>query len=393
MRPLTLTVPKPLLQFGSVHRLLDFTLDNIVGSRVRQTYVLTQYLAESVGDYLRARQEPLRDSLTRVIHQPPVSGKRYRSTGDAVGQNLALASGDADLILILSADHIYRMDYRRLLADHVQRQADVTVGAVPVPRESATEFGVLSVDSTRTILDFAEKPESPEPIPGMDDRALASMGIYVFNRRCLALALADLSDRVPRPDFGKDLIPYLVARGKVSAYLATDGDGNPEYWRDVGTIESYYHANMDMLAGQPAPEPSDSHWILPPAKASREPAYGVRANSIIAASALLGDCSVEQSILSPGASVDDGADVFGSILLPGAHVGRGARVRNAIIDNYGEVSAGDEIGYSRAKDRERFDATESGIVVVAARRREQVRVVSNLSHYRGAARYATSSRN
>ena len=352
--PLTRTSPKPLLPFGGVYRLLDFTLSNVANSRLERAHVLSQYLKDDIGDYLRGYWEHARARPTRFIHQPPARGKRYRSTTDAVVQNIDLVRADSDLILVLSADHVYRMDYRKLLDYHVRHGGGVTVASVPVHLDRAGELGVISADAAGRVVGFAEKPREPQPSVARGDHALASMGIYVFNRGMFLQAVADLRDLTPELDFGKDLVPYLVGDPQVSTYRVANEEGDSFYWRDVGTLETYYESNMELLAGEPPFEMFDSAWPVRSCEypssgyGSLKPNSGPWVGSIVSSSCLLGACSIERSILAPGVTVEDGADVYRSILLSGARVGRGAAVRNAIVDAYGEIRAGDEIGYRSA---------------------------------------------
>lgn len=400
LHPLTATLPKPLLPFAGVHRLLDFTLSNLANSRLCDAYVLTQHLAGDIGKYLSCRWGPSSGSPTRFMHHPSSERKRYTGTADAILQNLQHAR-IGDLILVLSADHVYRMDYRPLLDWHARSGARATVAALPVPLESAREFGILAVDSpggAGRITAFVEKPQGA--LAADSNRMVqASMGVYVFDLWTLWRALSELQQSKSALDFGHDVIPWFVSRGEATACPAGRlGSDQPFYWRDVGTVDAYYKSSMDLISGTLRPEslPEErAHRGVDPATVESgsllpdsEPWNG----SVVASRIPLGKCAIERSIVGPGVTIGDGTDVRSSILLPGARIGHGASVRNAIIDSCGEVSAGDEIGYRPARDRERFLVTGEGIAVVSARRRERVWAASAPRSITGAGRRTATER-
>lgn len=363
LRPLTSHTPKPLLGFGAVHCLLDFTLSNVIHSGLGHAYVLSQYRSAAVGKHLEGYQHEYPD-LT-IVNQPPVSGKRYRGTADAVRQNLAEIR--TDFILVLSADHVYRMDYRPLLEYAAARGFGVTVACIPVPREQARHFGIATTAADGRITDFEEKPaHAPR---GISPMMLASMGVYVFTRTVIEEAVGELSTRYPDLDFGHHLLPFLVGRGTAGAYDVRS-EQQVDYWRDVGTLAAYHHAHMEFLDRQLGFDTLDPCWpvhaIEGTGPSREEP--GARADSVVAASAFVGRCRLEKSVVGAGAVVEDGADVRESVLLPGARVGRGSVVRRAILNADACVAGNDEIGLDRASDNARFEVTKTGVTVVATSR-------------------------
>lgn len=365
--PLTGSTPKPLLMYGGVYRLLDFTLSNVSNSGLPRAHVLTQYRKEDFGAYLRGYWNGTSGQGTVFVHQPPVGGKRYRGTADAVAANLEAVASGAESVLVLSADHVYRMDYRKMIERHRASGTDATVAVFPVPREGAREFGIVMTGSDGQVMDFLEKPSRP-PDPGAGKPLLANMGVYVFDRKALEAAIATLGGSRPALDFGRDILPYLASRGRARAF-SCDCEGGG-YWRDLGTVDAYRASNMDLLGGELYQDLLNGQWPIvgslgaaPEESAVRPDALPWR-GSVVASSVPPGSCTIEESVVGPGVTISEGADVFGSILLPGAHIGPRARVRNAIVDTYASVRAGDEIGYSPSGDCRRFPRTASGVVVV-----------------------------
>jgi len=378
LRPLTLTTPKPMLPFGGVHRLLDFTLSNVRNSGISRAYVLSQYLHEDIGRHLRmywTTAEP--EAPTVVLNQPPTSGKRYRGTADAVAQNLEsapLSSGASDPVLVLSADHVYQMDYRKLLLHHERTGAGVTVAAIPVPLNAASHFGVISADGSGRVLGFDEKPESPAALPGARNIALANMGVYVFNRWILGRALAELRERQPALDFGRHVLPWMAQREMAGVYRVSEAGGGA-YWKDVGTLCAYHESHMELVDGRLGFDTFDARW---PVRSMEDRVVREAGGSLIAASAVVGDARVERSVVGVGVVVEDGADVRDSVLLSGVRVGSGAAIRNAIVAAGGRIEARDSIGFDANRDLERFGVTQTGVVVVPPDRREHVRIVATV---------------
>lgn len=371
--PLTKYRPKPLVPFGGCHRIVDFTLSNCLNSGLQRVYVLTQHESESVSAYLRKGWSRLgHDDREFAFTSPPASGRRYAGTADAVLQNLRLVEQQPrEFVLILSADHIYRMDYRDLLNFHVASRAEATIATVDCPRELSTETGVVDVDDRNRVVGFEEKPQRPKA-SSKDERMIsANMGVYVFNREVLLAAMTSGTRVV---DFANDIIPTLIGSCDVRAYGYQDPiKKTPLYWRDVGTPEAYYASSMDLLGADPPIDPYSRAW--PIHSADRDHLDGQRAlsevgrrreiNSIIPNGVNIDSASVYRSVLFPGVVLEPGADVRHSVLMPGVVIGRGAVVRRAIIDANVVIDAGEDIGYSPERDRQRFHTLTNGVVVVS----------------------------
>ena len=356
LAPLTEALPKPAVSFGGTHRIIDFTLSNCVNSGVRKIFVLTQYQQAPLHSYLR--QNCLPSYEMRCL--PPVSGKRYRGTADAVFQNLSLIQvNTADHVLVASGDHIYTMDYRRFLMHHAASGADVTIAAVRRPVREATAFGVLDVNGRDVVTRFWEKP-SPETLP-LTGEVLVSMGVYAFRRSAL-LYLADRANPT-ETDFGKHIVPRLVASGRASAY---DYDANGRrYWRDVGSLDSYYQANMDLAGRTPQFDPEgNAAWPTRSVNAASAVRVG---DSRISTRACIGMMTtIRGSVIGCGARIETGAVVENSVVLPGARLGRNAHVRNAIVAEGVTIGENMRVGENVNLDRERFLITPGGVVVVNA---------------------------
>ena len=373
LSPLTKYRPKPLVPFGGCHRIVDFTLSNCLNSGLKRVYVLTQHESESVSAYLRKGWSSIGPGHGEfVLTSPPAGGKRYEGTADAVLQNLlVLEQHPCEFVLILSADHIYRMDYRDLLRFHVASRAEATIATVDYPREFSSEVGILDVDDSNRVVGFEEKPHCPRPNSKNEGMISANMGVYVFNREVLSAALTGGGRII---DFANDLIPRLIGSCDVRAYRHEDRIKKmPLYWRDVGTPEAYYASSMDLLASDPPIDPYDSHWPIRSAYRAQldgqstlsEVGRRPEINSIIPNGADIGSASIYRSVLFPGVVLESGADVRHSVLMPGVVIGRGAVVRRAIIDANVVIDAGDDIGYSPERDRQRFHTLANGVVVVS----------------------------
>ncbi|PKM42910.1 MAG: glucose-1-phosphate adenylyltransferase [Gammaproteobacteria bacterium HGW-Gammaproteobacteria-1] len=382
LKPLTADRAKPAVPFGGKYRIIDFVLANCLHSGLRRVLVLTQYKSHSLQKHLRDGwsifNPELGEYITPVPPQMRTGERWYQGTADAIYQNLYLVErSEAEAVLILSADHIYRMDYEAMLTAHKENGADVTVAAMEVPLAEARAFGVMAVDGSDRITGFEEKPEQPQPIPGQPDQALASMGIYVFSSRLLLDELeADHADASSSHDFGKDILPRLIGSKKVMAYRFGGDTGRvtpDRYWRDVGTIDAYYQANMDLLKPVPPLDLYQEDWPIrsyqmqtPPARTvpGTSGTEGIFINSIVAGGVVIAGGSVQHSILFPQAFIDDGAFVEDAILFQGVSVGAGARLRRCIVDKGVEIPPREQIGYDSKRDRERFTVSEQGIVVV-----------------------------
>lgn len=386
LEPLTRDRAKPAVPFGGGYRIIDFTLSNCINSGLRQILILTQYKAASLDRHINLGWRFLCRELGEFIDilppQQRIDEQWYRGTADAVYQNIySIERCQSDYVLILSGDHIYKMDYSELIAEHIARKADITIGCIPVPLSEGREFGVMQVDSDLRVVQFREKPAHPEPMPDDPTRCLASMGIYVFNTGFLFDQLCREATQVGSShDFGKNIIPALIHTKKVIAYpFRGKNTGNSQYWRDVGTIDAYYAANMDLIAVAPELNLYDQSWpirtyqpLYPPPKfvfaetAGPQPRAGVALDSMICSGCILSGGRVERSILGHNVRVNSYANVTDSILLDGVNVGRHARIRKAIIDKFVSIPEGAEIGFDADADRQRgYVVTESGITVIA----------------------------
>lgn len=383
LHPLTEHRTKPAVPFGGNYRIIDFTLTNCLHSGLRRILVLTQYKSHSLQKHLRDGwsifNPELGEFITPVPPQMRVNSDWYAGTADAIYQNLYLLErSDAEQILVLSGDHIYRMDYAEMLKAHKEREADLTVACMEVDLEEATSFGVMSVDAESRITRFVEKPASPEPLSDNPDAALASMGIYVFSKQFLLEALeADSQDTSSSHDFGKDLLPRLLEKHRVFAYRfgGESGRVTPDrYWRDVGSLDSYYQANMALLEPEPPMDLYQEDWSIrgyqgqtPPARTVPGPHgnQGVFINSIVAGGSVIAGGGVHHSILFPRVRVEEDAIVENAILFEGVRIGSGAKISNCIIDKGVEVPAGERIGLDLEQDRARFTVSEGGVVAVS----------------------------
>jgi glucose-1-phosphate adenylyltransferase len=379
--PLTEHRAKPLIPFGGVCRLIDFTLSNCFNSGLRRITILTQYQCESLHSYVRALspQTPIDEDLDEfLLCLCPADGKRYGGTADAVFQNLSLLEKtEPEFVLILSSDHVYRMDYRELLRFHLDRRADMTIAAVEYPRNVASQFGVLETNSEGDAVRFEEKPGNPKGILGRPSKSLVNMGVYVFNTRVLMDALyADAQQTTSYRDFGKNIIPDLIQKQRVSVYNFTkEGTRLGSYWRDVGTAEAYYCASMeslmsslfDLYATAEWPLFSfDKHSRVGRRRTRRRVAVSIQ-NAAVSPDVSLGRGSVViDSLLSAGVQIGRSATVRNSILLNNVRVGAGARIQRAILDDNAHIADGAEVGYDLNTDRKYGLVTDSGIVVIPA---------------------------
>lgn len=386
LQPLTRDRAKPAVPFGGCYRIIDFTLSNCVNSGLRRILVLTQYKAASLDRHINLSWRFLCRELGEFIDVLPpqqrLGEQWYSGTANAVYQNIyTIEKTQPQKVLILSGDHIYKMDYSEMLRDHNNSGADVTIGCLPVSLRDATQFGVMQIDAERRVISFREKPSDPDPMPGDPTRCLASMGIYVFNTKTLFdLLCADATQANSGHDFGKNIIPSILETHRVRAFPFRDRDtNNAQYWRDVGTLDAYYEANMDLIAVQPPFNLYDTSWPirtyhapLPPPKFvfadlhDQQSRAGYALDSLVCQGCIVSGGRVERSILSPNVRVNSWADVRDSILLSNVQIGRRAKIRRAIIDKGVSVPEEMEIGYDLELDRQRgFTVTESGLVVLA----------------------------
>jgi glucose-1-phosphate adenylyltransferase len=377
--PLTRDRAKPAVTFGGIYRIVDFTLSNCINSDIRRIYVLTQYKSISLHRHIQfgwnILSAPLGEFIEIIPAQQRIDEHWYQGTADAIFQNIyTLQQERPDLVLILSGDHIYKMDYRKMIAFHLEKSADLTVAAIRMGREQCREFGVIEVDRDWRIIGFEEKPEVPKTVPGDPEGILASMGVYVFNMELLVKRLIEDTRSDSTHDFGRDIIPSMIEKDQVFAFDFRQGDrGAMGYWRDVGTIDAYFEVNMDLVSVTPQLNLYDSQWPIltyqspnPPAKTvwAEDARVGTALNSIISNGCIISGGSVKRSILSPRVMIHSYAEVEDSILLEGVDVGRYAKIRRAIIEKEVQIPQGMEIGYNLDEDARRFTVTGSGIVVV-----------------------------
>ena len=382
LHPLTEERAKPAVPFGGKYRIIDFTLANCLHSGMRKVLVLTQYRSHSLQKHLRDGwsifNPELGEYITTVPPQMRKGGEWYAGTADAIYQNLfLLRRSEASNALVLSGDHIYRMDYAAMLDFHRQQGADVTIACMKVSREEAGSFGIMNVGDDMNITAFEEKPAQPQGIPGDPDHCLASMGIYIFSMDLLEHALMeDHRDADSAHDFGHDILPKLIGSHRICAYRFGKQTGRvtpDNYWRDVGTIDSYYEANMDLLKPVPSLNLYQDDWPIrtyqsqpPPARTvpGASGSEGVFINSIVAGGTIIAGGSVQHSILFPRVHVGDEAVVRESILFEGVEVGDNARLGNCIVDKHVRIPAGETIGLDRDRDAARFTISPKGVVVV-----------------------------
>jgi glucose-1-phosphate adenylyltransferase len=382
LEPLTRDRAKPAVPFGGLYRIIDFTLSNCINSGLRKVLVLTQYKARSLDRHLSAGWNFLTRQLDEYVEALPpqqrIDEHWYKGTADAIYQNIyTIEKVDPRLLVILAGDHIYKMDYAGMIRAHDERQADLTVGCLPVPLAEGNRFGILDVDGEGRLTGFVEKPAEPPAMPGDPTRCLASMGIYVFTARALyEMLFQDASRTASRHDFGTDIIPPMLADGRVFTYRFQDRNlkATP-YWRDVGTLDSYYQASMDLIAVDPVLNLYDQDWPvrtyqpqLPPPKFvhSEKDRRGEAHMSMVCQGCIISGGHVEGSILSPNVRVNSYAHVESSILFDGVDVGRHSRIRRAIVDKDVKIPQNTTIGYDLDHDRRRgFQVTEQGVVVIA----------------------------
>jgi len=377
--PLTRDRAKPAVPFGAIYRIIDFTLSNCIHSEIRRIYALTQYKSTSLHRHIQfgwnILSAPLGEFIEAVPAQQRIDEHWYQGTADAIFQNIyTIQQERPDLILILSGDHIYKMDYRKMIDFHVEKKADLTVGAIRMDRQLSREFGVIQVNEDWQIVGFEEKPEEPKTIPGDPEGILASMGVYVFPTEILVRRLIEDVRSDSTHDFGKDIIPAMINKDRVFAFDFRKGDrGGMGYWRDVGTIDAYFEANMDLVSVTSQLNLYDPQWPIftyqspdPPAKTvlEEEGRMGTAINSILSNGCIISGGSVKRSVLSPRVVVHSYAEVEDSILLEGVDIGRHAKIRRTIIDKDVQIPPKTEIGYDLDEDAKRFTVTESGIVVV-----------------------------
>jgi glucose-1-phosphate adenylyltransferase len=374
--PLTKERAKPAVYFGGPYRIIDFTLSNCINSGLRRIFIALQYKSLSLSRHLRMGWSVVADELGEFVEilspQKRVSEHWYLGTADAVYQNLySILRESPRQLIVLSGDHVYKMDYARMLRFHREHGAGATLAAIEVPSDEADRFGVLEVDEHDRLTGFLEKPKH---LPA-GQQVLASMGIYIFDMEVLVPALEEDAARSTTHDFGKDIIPDLIAKVPVFAYRFYDENKKAaKYWRDIGTLDAYYEANMDLCQVNPEFNLYDPEWPLrtyqvqaPPAKfvfADEGRRCGQALDSVISAGCIISGSRIAGSVLCPNVRVHSFCDIDRSIIMPGVRIGRHARIRRAIIDRDVFVPRGALIGYNEAEDRRRHTVSDTGIVVV-----------------------------
>lgn len=384
--PLTKERAKPAVPFGGKYRIVDFVLSNLINSGIYSIYVLVQFRSQSLLQHLRDGWQFSGVLGSQFIIPVPAQMRTpgetwYQGTADAIYQNLNLIEQSGpDVVAIFGADHVYRMNIREMIEFHQQREAEVTVAAIPTPKRMAAEFGVIEAEPDGRIVGFHEKKADAPTLPGDPERVYASMGNYIFSTRALLRELErDADDDSSTHDFGRDILPAMVGRSRMYAYnfetnrIPGEPPGKPVYWRDVGTIEAYYEANMDLRAVDPALNLYNRQWPLrtasyatPPAKFvfDEEGRRGQAIDSVVSGGSILSGGLVRNSVLGRGVRVHSGAVVEESIIFDNCDIGRRARIRRAILDKNVRIPADARIGYDLEEDRRKYHVSESGIVVV-----------------------------
>ena len=381
LHPLTAERAKPAVPFGGRYRIIDFTLSNCLHSGLRRILVLTQYKSQSLQKHLRdgwsIYNAELGDYITPVPPQMRTGASWYRGTADAIYQNVYLLErSGADYALILSGDHIYRMDYAAMLAHHHDTGAEATVACLTVSLEQARSFGVMMVDADDRVTAFHEKPAQPPSVPGDSHHALASMGVYVFSMKRLVQLLHDDHGSESTHDFGRDILPAIVGTHRVVAYRFGGTIGRvtaDRYWRDVGTIDAYYEANMDLLKPLPKMDLYQGDWPIRTYEGQHPPARSVPGrsgreaeivNCMLASGTLIVGGTVRHTILFPNVRMEEGACVDNSLLFQGVTVCEGARLQRCIVDKHVTIPPGEAIGFDHARDVARFTVSDGGVVVI-----------------------------
>ena len=381
LKHLTLWRAKPATPFGGKFRIIDFPLSNCMNSGIRRVCVLTQYKAHSLLLHVQRGWGFLRGEFGEFVELLPAQQRVqetawYQGTADAVYQNLdIIRDHDPKYVLVLAGDHIYKMDYGPMVAHHVESGADMTVGCIEVPVDQAREFGVMTSDAEGRVVEFQEKPAHPTPVPGKPDVALASMGIYVFSRAFLFDQLImDADRRSSSHDFGKDIIPSVLKEYRVMSYPFRDVQtGRQGYWRDVGTVDAFWEANMELVSVSPELNLYDEDWPiwtyqaqLPPAKFVFDDAdrRGMAVDSMVSGGCIVSGAYLRRSLLFSNVKVHSYSRIEDAVVLPDVEIGRHCRIRRAVLDRACVVPEGTVIGEDREKDMERYYVTEGGVVLV-----------------------------
>ena len=378
--PLTQERAKPAVYFGGPYRIIDFTLSNCINSGLRRVFIATQYKSLSLSRHIRMGWNIVSEELGEFIEilppQKRVGEHWYLGTADAVYQNLYSIQRESPRhVIVLSGDHVYKMDYAKMLRFHMERGAAATLATIEVPVAEAHRFGIIEVDESQRVVGFEEKPATAKTVPGSSDVALASMGVYIFETNALIQALEADAAQPTSHDFGKDIIPSLYARAPVISYRFEDANKKAsKYWRDIGTLDAYYEANMDLCHVNPEFNLYDPEWPMrthqpqaPPAKfvfAEEGRRSGQALDSIISSGCIISGSRINGSVLCPNVRVHSFCTIENSLLMPGVRVGRHTRIRRAIIDRDVLIPRGAVIGFNEDEDRRRHTVSEGGVVVV-----------------------------
>ena len=383
LHPLTIHRAKPAVPFGGKYRIIDFTLSNCINSSIRKIAVITQYKSLSLDRHLALGWEhlfspELDEFITSIPPQQRIDERWYAGTADAVHQNIYFIEKEApSYLMILSGDHIYKMDYSEMLAFHIEKKAAGTVAAIEMDKKTASSFGIMEVDKNWRVMGFEEKPKKPKTIPGNPNQCLASMGVYIFNTEDIIEELKVDAEQQSSHDFGKNIIPAMLNTNRLFAYNFRDENKKEaKYWRDVGTIDAYWEANMDLISVDPFLNLYDRKWPIrthqpqnPPAKfvfaqEQRGGRLGIALDSIVCDGCIISGGRVQNSVLSPNVRINSWASVKDSILMENVEIGRYAKIKKAIVDKDVYIPPETVIGYNLNEDRKKFDVSPDGIVVI-----------------------------
>lgn len=371
---------KPSVPFGGKFRIIDFPLSNCINSGIRRIGVLTQYKSHSLIKHIQRGWGMFRGDFGEFVELLPaqqrIETSWYAGTADAIYQNIdIIRSHNPDYVLILAGDHVYKMDYGAMLACHVDHEADITVGCIEVPLDKARGFGIMGINENGRITSFEEKPANPKPMPGEPDKALCSMGIYIFNKDFLIEQLIkDADDTKSDHDFGKNIIPALIDKYRANAYIFRDPDnGKLGYWRDVGTVDSFWEANLELIGVTPELNLYDEDWPIwthqeqiPPAKFifDDEDRRGMAIDSMVSGGCIISGAMVKHSLLFSNVVVESYSQITDSVVLPDVFIGENCIIHKAVIDKNCKIPPGTRIGVNPEEDRQRFHVSEGGVVLV-----------------------------
>ncbi|MGQ3684476.1 MAG: glucose-1-phosphate adenylyltransferase [Candidatus Loosdrechtia sp.] len=375
--PLTKDRAKPAVPFGGIYRIIDFTLSNCINSGLRRICVLTQYKSYSLDRHLRFGwnifNNELGDFIENIPPQKRISDMWYQGTADAVYQNIYILERERpEMVLILAGDHIYKMDYRELIAFHITQNADLTIPCIEVPVSEAKRFGIIGIDNKQQIIAFHEKPSDPIPLPSNPEIVMASMGIYLFNTEMLIKRIIDDTKKNTEHDFGRSIIPSMINKHRLLAYVFHENHNKTaRYWRDIGTLDAYWEANMDLVQAEPVFNLYDKNWPIrthhaqfPPAKTVfSKNTQGMVADSLLSNGCIINGAQVQRSVISPDVIINSNTEIHDSVIMEGVKIGKNVTVRKAIIDKFVEIPDGMQIGFHPGEDAKQFTVTRKGIVV------------------------------